>query len=492
MVIRDFPGLGFDPAPGDPAALSTAGTAAGRAGQQFADGASTLSRLSSGDWTGQAADAFRGQLARLPTDLNSAAHAHTEAAHALADYSATLNAMQVRAGQLEAQAVQLRAEQTAAINAVNRIATQQAPTGSAALADLQAAYRSARSTADSYGSSLDDVLRAARRLADDHAHAARAATRRIRAVLDTPYKEPSWLQKAWNATPGRIKDHADVLHNISAALKIASAVLGLLSLIPGLQFLAPIAMAAAGIALGSDIVLKLVTGQGSWTSIGIDAALTFMPWGRVAKLARELPVLGRALDAAGDALSAGKNSLGGLLRGGDTALTDVAKLADNSGGAVNFATKAMNPRYVGEHLPGNSVWPGRTVEYLDDAGRARLKLTIDNGLLRDAEGELFDTTTSMIHTGMTGRSIFVMDEEGNLYASLEQSVGRFHHSSMLAGRPVAGAGELEVHEGVLRLITNNSGHYAPTREMVAQVVDRLRRAGINLTDDQIYINPLTN
>ncbi|WP_218581945.1 hypothetical protein, partial [Nocardia cyriacigeorgica] len=54
-----------------------------------------------------------------------------------------------------------------------------------------------------------------------------------------------------------------------------------------------------------------------------------------------------------------------------------------------------------------------------------------------------------------------MDNQGNLYASLHHAPGQFHHSSFLAGGPVAGAGELEVIDGVLQLVTDSSGHYRP-------------------------------
>jgi hypothetical protein len=72
-----------------------------------------------------------------------------------------------------------------------------------------------------------------------------------------------------------------VLAEISTVLKGVSAVLGVLSLVPGLQFLAPFAIAAGAIALGIDVAIKLATGKGSWTSIGIDAALTFLPGGKI-------------------------------------------------------------------------------------------------------------------------------------------------------------------------------------------------------------------
>ena len=40
-----------------------------------------------------------------------------------------------------------------------------------------------------------------------------------------------------------------------------------------------------------------------------------------------------------------------------------------------------------------------------------------------------------------------MDENGSIFASNHQEVGRFHHASLLSGGPVAGAGELQVTNG---------------------------------------------
>lgn len=77
--------------------------------------------------------------------------------------------------------------------------------------------------------------------------------------------------------------------------------------------------------------------------------------------------------------------------------------------------------------------------------------------------------------------MFVMDQHGNLYASLQQEVGRLHHSSFLRGKPVAGAGELEVHDGVVRFVTRKSGHYMPPPEMLSQVRDMLREQGIDVS-----------
>jgi hypothetical protein len=77
--------------------------------------------------------------------------------------------------------------------------------------------------------------------------------------------------------------------------------------------------------------------------------------------------------------------------------------------------------------------------------------------------------------------MFVMDRHGNLYASLEQHVGRLHHSSFLSGKPVAGAGELVVEDGVPKVISRKSGHYQPEPMHLEQVRDMLDEQGIDVT-----------
>jgi hypothetical protein len=59
----------------------------------------------------------------------------------------------------------------------------------------------------------------------------------------------------------------------------------------------------------------------------------------------------------------------------------------------------------------------------------------DNGILRSAsDGSVFDTVDAVsAHSTSGGRAIFVMDEQGNLYVSKSQDVGRFHHSTLSGG-----------------------------------------------------------
>ena len=90
------------------------------------------------------------------------------------------------------------------------------------------------------------------------------------------------------------------------------------------------------------------------------------------------------------------------------------------------------------------------------------RLRFGGGMLYtdDACKVAFDTTESVTQHMGPGWAIYVMSPTGNLHAS-SHSVGHRHHSSLLAGTEVAGAGEVKVLGGKLVHISNKSGHYAP-------------------------------
>ncbi|MGX6604934.1 hypothetical protein ACWKSP_22805 [Micromonosporaceae bacterium Da 78-11] len=156
------------------------------------------------------------------------------------------------------------------------------------------------------------------------------------------------------------------------------------------------------------------------------------------------------------------------------------------GGVPTDAT--LGSRYYNESDP-NDAWPFRAfktpVHYMDDAERESNRLFVDaDGRLRTAkDGALFDTGQAMtLHSG-GGRAIFVMDGNGNLYATLEHREGHLHHSSLLAGGDVAGAGEIKVVDGHLAAMTDRSGHYLPRPETNDQALAALRSQGLRTSDD---------
>jgi hypothetical protein len=288
-----YPALGFDPAPGSPAALAEAADRAVAVGRVHADAAVLAARLDAG-WTGPAADAFRARLRDLPRDLERAAAAHEEAGSVLAGYGAGLALRQRWAGELERRAAELRRQRAAAMAA--------GVTGVAGVAGLGAGSAQARAawcTAE-----LDQVVAEAGRVRGEHHAAARAAAARIRAAAVPPYPEPGLLARVGGAVRAWIGRHAGTLTSVATVLRGVSAGLGVLCLVPGFGALAPLALGAAGLALGLDAAVRAATGRGSWASLGLDAVLTALPAGPVARAVRAAPGVGRLLYAANRAIPA--------------------------------------------------------------------------------------------------------------------------------------------------------------------------------------------
>ena len=188
-----------------------------------------------------------------------------------------------------------------------------------------------------------------------------------------------------------------------------------------------------------------------------------------------------------------ETGIAGLLERAATLLRPTRSLvreADHVGGLgipaplkrdVPLPTKDLLPAFRGENIPGNRNSPFHpdVVEYFSSEQREAHRLFVRDGRLYGAaDAKPFDTSEAKTHWSGYGRAIFVMDRDGNLYASLEQDVGRVHHSSLLAGDSVAGAGEIEVRDGTLTLMSRKSGHYRPTIENIQQVWMELERQGL--------------
>jgi hypothetical protein len=159
-----------------------------------------------------------------------------------------------------------------------------------------------------------------------------------------------------------------------------------------------------------------------------------------------------------------------------------------------LSTKDMNGHYKYEtdpNHPKNQFAPN-AVQRLTDAQREEHRVFVgQDGLLYKSDGTLFDTRGSDTHwghvSGDDNRAIFVMDEHGNMYASTYQKAGDFHHSTLSNGQPVAGAGEIQVHDGKLVDITDQSGHYRPSQSMTNQVTSTLQGQGANMDGVKTYM-----
>ncbi|MFD6968432.1 hypothetical protein [Streptomyces sp. NPDC059979] len=208
--MADHAALGFDPAPGNPAAvlaltrkLSASATSLGEASRVVKDLVSHSSA-----WQGEAATAFRASLSRdLPRYLGSAHTSLAEAARRLTGWHDTLVAHRELAARYASQAAAAKTEEA-----------------------------------------LTDVRRLAQELATEHAAAARRVAQTLNAATDKlAPKEPGLLASIWNKI---VEDPADALSNASAILGAIGAGVALLCPPAGLAIM----LVGSGLSLAALVM----------------------------------------------------------------------------------------------------------------------------------------------------------------------------------------------------------------------------------------------
>ncbi|KFF28053.1 hypothetical protein [Chryseobacterium vrystaatense] len=147
---------------------------------------------------------------------------------------------------------------------------------------------------------------------------------------------------------------------------------------------------------------------------------------------------------------------------------DVWKYFDKehaSGG--KYPIRELEKKYtIGEGLEFE-----KGVKYLNEKERDAYEIFIQHNKIVDFEGKLFDTHGSIFRPKVgdptkTNMAIFVMSENGKIYVSKNYGYGEFHHSSFLSGKPISAGGEIYIERGIIKEITNDSGHYTPPFEFV--------------------------
>jgi hypothetical protein len=101
--------------------------------------------------------------------------------------------------------------------------------------------------------------------------------------------------------------------------------------------------------------------------------------------------------------------------------------------------------------------------------------------------------TDSAGTALQGKQGFVMDPKtGQVHTFQSEAIdlpgGKkqlTHHSTPLAGAPVAGAGHLVTESGRVQEIHDDSGHYRPSAEFTLQVVQQLEALGVSLKDNKL-------
>ena len=153
---------------------------------------------------------------------------------------------------------------------------------------------------------------------------------------------------------------------------------------------------------------------------------------------------------------------------GDNVDDDTWKYMDPEVHSGNSYTgKSLEPKYT----TGSSAEFEKGVTYLNDIERQEYEVFVQHDRIVDGKGNLVDTTESVSvladkSKDISNKAIFVMSEDGKIYISTYNEVGKFHHSSFLSGKKIAAAGEIQIKNGLIKLVTNESGHYKPSITMI--------------------------
>jgi hypothetical protein len=147
-----------------------------------------------------------------------------------------------------------------------------------------------------------------------------------------------------------------------------------------------------------------------------------------------------------------------------------------------LALQGAEIRYTNGRMEIDWGISSRRVVYDRNLNQDLTRVRFNGGLLYsdDAFTQPFNTADMVTHFSGPGFGIYVMSEEGNLHVG-SHSVGYRHHSTLLAGANVAGAGEVKIESGRLTWISNKSGHYAPSAPHFLQVLHQIQKKAVNLT-----------
>ncbi|GLF98401.1 hypothetical protein [Streptomyces yaizuensis] len=236
--MPDCPYLGWDPAPGSPAAVAALRTKLATAAESLGTAHRLVSRLVSDDtaWRGEGAAAFRASLdGGLTGALHDAHRSLTEAARRLGRWHDDLLSLQATARRCDTDAATARAALAHAKSHHARLTASADPPPAA----LHAAGESLTSAEDA----LASILHRARELEAEHRAEARQVARCLdEATVGLAPEEPGLLDRAVEWVR---EDLGDLLSDVSALAGFLALVIG--------PFLGPVGLALMFVGAGASL-----------------------------------------------------------------------------------------------------------------------------------------------------------------------------------------------------------------------------------------------
>jgi hypothetical protein len=90
---------------------------------------------------------------------------------------------------------------------------------------------------------------------------------------------------------------------------------------------------------------------------------------------------------------------------------------------------------------------------------------------------LFDSSDNSESEGNDGKTHFVMNTRGHIFAGFDKTAFWFKHSSLIGGANVYSAGRIRIENGRVTLVENDSGHYHPGVQQMRNLMRRLQLYG---------------
>ena len=270
-----YPNLGFDPCPGDLAGYEALAAYASRSAVTLTQAVRVLASANSGQWRGQAADAFRAHVQADVLPLaNKAAESVGRAAAALHNWALTLAGLQGEAQALDRQAAPYQVQLIVALRAAGLPATAQPPY-TVKLTSAQ------QSRVDDARTALAGITARANEIHAEYLTAVQRTDSQLEDAGTMAPQPPGLFSSLWHdatsAWDGTVGELSKIVHDkallefIAGIANVVAAVAGLLALIPPLSAVfAPIALGAAVIAFGADALLAEFD-RGSWGAVILDA-----------------------------------------------------------------------------------------------------------------------------------------------------------------------------------------------------------------------------
>ncbi|MFD9962018.1 WXG100 family type VII secretion target [Amycolatopsis sp. NPDC058986] len=217
-TVDSFEALGFDPAPGDLAQVSTIAEKYRTVATGLADALESLQAIvqKKGEiWQGQASEAFARRVGKLPGYLDAAARSMTRAAQAISRWEGDLGTLKAQARELEIKARQAaEAAQAARNNPDFALANQTFPD--------EPSLKLAQNLLDDAGRKLQEAIdgcetiqEAAKRVLEQHGRIAQEVAAELTRARELAPEEPGLLDEVVDSLTNAVKDFANDVADVA-------------------------------------------------------------------------------------------------------------------------------------------------------------------------------------------------------------------------------------------------------------------------------------